>query len=87
MVTFRVQAGETLRAGDGFTVQYLNRENLKVPATSEVTQQRLYLEAIETILPGINKIIVSPGTESVIILGGRDGITPIPIGPSQSPSQ
>ena len=85
VVTFRVQAGETLRAGDGFTVQYLNRENLKVPATSEVTQQRLYLEAIETILPGINKIIVSPDTESVIILGGRDGITPIPVGPSQSP--
>ena len=85
VVTFRVQAGETLRAGDGFTVQYLNRENLKVPATSEVTQQRLYLEAIETILPGINKIIVSPDTESVIILGGRDGITPIPVGPRQSP--
>jgi regulator of protease activity HflC (stomatin/prohibitin superfamily) len=63
----------------------LNRENLKVPATSEVTQQRLYLEAIETILPEINKIIVSPDTESVIILGGRDGITPIPVGPRQSP--
>jgi membrane protease subunit HflK len=85
VVSFRVQKGEILKAGDGFTVQYLNRENLKVPATSEVTQQRLYLEAIETILPEINKIIVSPDTESVIILGGRDGITPIPVGPSQSP--
>jgi membrane protease subunit HflK len=85
VVTFRVQDGETLTAGDGFTVQYLNRENLKVPATSEVTQQRLYLEAIEEILPVINKVIVSPDAESVIILGGREGITPIPVGPSQAP--
>ena len=85
VVTFQVQAGETLKAGDGFTVQYLNKENLKVPATSEVTQQRLYLEAIEQILPNINKIIVAPESESVIILGGREGITPIPLGPSQSP--
>ena len=87
VVSFRVQKGEILKAGDGFTVQYLNRENLNVPATSEVTQQRLYLEAIETILPGINKVIVSPDAESVIILGGREGITPIPVGPSQAPSQ
>ena len=87
VVSFQVQAEEILKAGDGFTVQYLNRENLNVPATSEVTQQRLYLEAIETILPGINKVIVSPDAESVIILGGREGITPIPVGPSQAPSQ
>ena len=86
VVTFRVQAGETLKAGDGFTVQYLNREDPTVPATSEVTQQRLYLEAIETIMPGINKVIVSPDSESVVILGGREGITPIPVGPSQAPS-
>ena len=85
VVTFRVQAGETLKAGDGFTVQYLNKEILTVPATSEVTQQRLYLEAIEQILPNINKIIVSPDAESVVILGGREGITPIPLGPRQSP--
>lgn len=85
VVTFRVQDGETLNGGDGFTVQYLNRENLNVPATSEVTQQRLYLEAIEEILPRINKVIVSPDAESVIILGGREGITPIPVGPSQAP--
>ena len=47
-----------------------------------VTRQRLYLEAMEDILPGINKIIVSPEAESVLILGGREGLTPIPIGPS-----
>ena len=47
-----------------------------------VTRQRLYLEAMEDILPGVNKIIVSPEAESVLILGGREGLTPIPIGPS-----
>ena len=47
-----------------------------------VTRQRLYLEAMEDILPGINKIIVSPEAESVLILGGREGLLPIPIGPS-----
>jgi membrane protease subunit HflK len=47
----------------------------------EVTKQRLYLEAMEEILPGISKIIVSPETESVVILGGKEGLTPLPIGP------
>lgn len=82
IVTFRVQSGETLRAGDQFTVQYLNLENLTVPATSLVTQERLYLEAMEEILPGISKIIVSPDVESVLILGGQDGIVPVPVGPA-----
>ena len=82
IVTFRVQSGETLRAGDLFTVQYLNQENLTVPATSLVTQERLFLEAMEEILPGINKIIVSPEAESVLILGGQGGIIPVPVGPT-----
>jgi len=46
-----------------------------------VTRQRLYLEAMEEILPGISKIIVSPETESIVILGGKEGLTPLPIGP------
>ena len=51
--------------------------------SEEVTRQRLYLEAMEAILPGITKIIVSEDTESVLVLGGQDGaIAPIPIGPS-----
>ena len=82
IVTFRVQSGETLRAGDLFTVRYLNQENLTVPATSLVTQERLFLEAMEEILPGINKIIVSPEAESVLILGGQGGIIPVPVGPT-----
>ena len=82
IVTFRVQSGEALQAGDQFTVQYMNREDLTVPSTSLVTQQRLYLEAMEEILPGINKIIVSPEAESVLILGGQGGIVPVPLGPA-----
>ena len=82
IVTFRVQSGETLQAGAQFTVQYLNQENLTVPATSLVTQERLFLEAMEEILPGINKIIVSPEAESVLILGGQGGIVPVPVGPA-----
>ncbi len=81
IVTLSVQAGEDLQAGDQFTVQYMNRENLAVPATSLVTQERLFLEAMEDILPGINKVIVSPEAESVLILGGGDGIVPVPLGP------
>ena len=52
-------------------------------ASRQVTLQRLYLEAMEEILPGISKIIVSPEADSVLILGGTQGITPIPVGPSQ----
>jgi membrane protease subunit HflK len=47
----------------------------------DVTRQRLYLEAMEEILPGISKIIVSPETESIVILGGNNSLTPLPIGP------
>jgi hypothetical protein len=81
IVTFSIQSGEDLQAGDQFTVQYMNRENLAVPATSIVTQERLFLEAMEGILPGINKVIVSPEAESVLILGGGGGIVPVPLGP------
>ncbi len=85
ILTLSIQEGETVEAGDLYTVQYLNRQDATVPATSTVTQERLYLEAMEEILPGINKIIVSPEAESVLILGGQDGLVPVPVGPSQSP--
>ena len=50
--------------------------------SKEVTRQRLYLEAMEEILSGINKIILSPDTETVLILGGDGNLTPVPFGPS-----
>lgn len=86
LLTLSVQRGETLEPGSSFTVQYMNRETLSIPATSQVTQERLYLEAIEDILPTVNKIIVSPEAESVLIIGGQEGVVPVPVvGPSPSP--
>ena len=85
ILSLSVQEGETLEPGASFTVQYLNVEDFTVPATSLVTQERLYLEAMEEILPSVNKIIVSPEAESVLILGGQEGVVPVPVGPSPSP--
>ena len=67
---------------DQFTAVLL--EYARSEKSREVTRQRLYLEAMEDILPGISKIIVSPDAESVLILGGSEGLTPIPVGPSPS---
>ncbi len=52
--------------------------------SKDVTRRRLYLEAMEDILPNVNKIIVSPEAESVVILGaGQDGaLVPVPVGPN-----
>ena len=49
--------------------------------SKEVTRQRLYLEAMEEILPGITKIIVAPDAQTVLILGGDGQLTPVPFGP------
>jgi membrane protease subunit HflK len=48
----------------------------------QVTRERLYLEAMEQILPGITKVIVSPGAEAVLILGNEGRVTPVPVGPT-----
>ena len=85
ILTLEVQSGETLDAGATFTVRYLNHEYLSVPATSQVTQERLYLEAMEEILPAVNKILVPPGADPVLIVGGDGGVVPVPVGPSPSP--
>ncbi len=53
--------------------------------SQDVTRQRLYLEAMEVILPNINKIIISPEAETVLVLGGSGGLVPLPIGPSPQP--
>ena len=85
ILTLAVQEGEELEPGATFTVQYLNRETLTVPYTSQVTQERLYLEAMEEILPAVNKILVPEGTEPVLLIGGQEGVVPVPVGPSPSP--
>ena len=51
-------------------------------SSPEVTRQRLYLEALEQVLPGVSKIVVDPETEPVLILGQDGNIIPAPIGPN-----
>ncbi|MSQ06838.1 MAG: FtsH protease activity modulator HflK [Dehalococcoidia bacterium] len=51
-------------------------------AAREVTRRRLYLEAMEQILAGTNKVIVSPEVESVLVLNSGGAVTPVPLGPS-----
>ncbi|MCE2501211.1 MAG: FtsH protease activity modulator HflK [Dehalococcoidia bacterium] len=51
-------------------------------SSPEVTRQRLYLEAMENVLPGVSKIIVDPDTEPVLILGQNGNVIPAPIGPN-----
>lgn len=55
--------------------------------SQDVTRQRLYLEAMEDVLPGVTKIIVSPEAEAVLLLGSgqENSILPVPVGPSPSP--
>ena len=52
-------------------------------SSPEVTRQRLYLEALEQVLPGVSKIVVDPETDPVLILGQDGGVGPVvPIGPN-----
>ena len=88
----RGQAAQVIQAAEAFQAARIARAEgeadqftailTEFRKSKEVTRQRLYLEAMEDILPGISKIIVSPEAEPVLILGGREGLAPIPIGPS-----
>ena len=54
----------------------------------DVTRQRLYLEAMEDILPGISKFVVSPEAEGAIILNAGGQIVPVPgIAPTTTQAQ
>ena len=85
ILTLGVEAGADLEAGSLYSVQYINRQDASVPATRIVTQERLFLEAMEDILPGISITILSPEVEAVLIPGIQQGILPVPVGPSPSP--
>ena len=48
-------------------------------SSKAVTRQRLYLEAMEEILPGVTKIVVAPGAGGSIIINASGGsIVPVP---------
>jgi membrane protease subunit HflK len=54
------------------------REYQRAP---EITRKRLYLETMEEVLPGVEKVIIEPGTASVLPylpLGGARGAEPKP---------
>ena len=51
-------------------------------SSPDVTRQRLYLEALEQVLPNVSKIIVDPDTDPVLILGQEGSVIPAPIGPN-----
>ncbi len=53
----------------------------------DVTRQRMYLEAMEQVLPGVEKILIEPGTASVLPYlplgsGGRPGVGSAPPAPA-----
>ena len=54
----------------------------------EVTRQRLYLDAMEVLLPGIRKVFLDPDSDAIVVIGG-DGpgvslpVLPVPVEPSQ----
>lgn len=51
----------------------------------DVTRQRLYLEAMEDVLPGISKFVVSPGAGGAIILNAGTNVVPVPSPTSLQP--
>ena len=73
------QARILTASGEALRFEAVLNEYLSSP---EVTRQRLYLEALENVLPGVSKIIVDPETEPVLILGQNGNVIPAPIGPS-----
>lgn len=51
----------------------------------EVTRQRMYLDAMEDLLPAIKKVILEPGSDTTVVIGGEGRqILPIPMSPSES---
>ena len=56
--------------------------------SQDVTRQRLYLEAMEDVLPGVSKFVISPEAEGALILNAADGQTvPIPVRSISVPTQ
>lgn len=76
---------ERVAAAEGEAGRFLSvlREYQKAP---NVTRQRLYLEAMEEILPNISKFVISPEAQGTIILNPGSQIVPVPSSQPPSPS-
>jgi membrane protease subunit HflK len=56
--------------------------------SQDVTRQRLYLEAMEDVLPGVSKFVISPEAEGALILNATDGqAVPVPVRSISVPTQ
>ena len=86
--TARGEAARSIENAEAFKAQRVNlaigqaerfiailSEYRKAP---EVTRQRLYLEAMEEILPGVTKFIVDPGTDIVVVTKEAESVLPLP---------
>ena len=88
--TARGEAARSIENAEAFKAQRVNEaigqaerfiailtEYRKAP---DVTRQRLYLEAMEEVLPGVTKFIVDPGTNIVIVTkeAAAENILPLP---------
>ena len=101
------QAARITEAAEAFKQERINRATgeaqrfeavlVEYLQSQDVTRQRLYLEAMEEVLPGIRKFIVSPeATGGIILNAGGQSIVPVPsttgasqplIAPSPVPAQ
>jgi membrane protease subunit HflK len=88
--TARGEAARSIENAEAFKAQRVNlakgqaerftailSEYRKAP---DITRQRLYLEAMEKILPGVTKFIVDPGTDLVVVTKEAEaaGFVPLP---------
>ena len=80
-------ARRTIRASEAFRAEQINRasgqaerfvailsEYLKA---KDITRQRLYLDAMEEIMPGVSKFIVDSDT-NIVLVSGDNGVVPLP---------
>ena len=67
-----------LPQGEIGTIYFESKAKYEYHKAPEVTRKRLYLETMEAILPGVEKVIIEPGTTSVLpyLPLGRGGNAP-----------
>ena len=84
----RGERERVIRAAEAFKAEQINKATgeadrflsilREYEKARDVTRQRLYLEAMEEILPGIAKFVVSPEVEGAIVLNAGGQIVPVP---------
>ena len=80
-------ARRTVRASEAFRAEQINIATGKAERfvailseylkAKDITRQRLYLDAMEDILPGVTKFIVDPSV-NIVLVSGDGGVVPLP---------